>query len=107
MCRSHVPTTLHTGARTPGATLASGRHSQDDDTQQNKQEQQQCFEQACQDSPFIMHASRTANSSSADPPGAVVMSCFQFVAIGCYAAPKGCCPEVARRFTGLEFDISE
>ncbi len=51
-----------------------------------------------------MHASRTANSSML--PDAV-MACFQFIAIGCYAAPKGCCPEVARRFTGLEFDVSE
>jgi hypothetical protein len=65
----------------------------------------QCFEQACQDAPFIMHASRTANSS-ADPQGAI-MACFEFVAIGCYAAPKGCCPQVARHFTGLEFAISE
>lgn len=64
---------------------------------------QQCFEQPCQDSPFMMHASKTANSSIPD----AVMSCFQFVSIGCYAAPKGCCPEVARRFTGLEFDVSK
>lgn len=63
----------------------------------------QCFEQACQDAPFNMHASRTVNDSNAS----IIMTCFEFVAIGCYAAPKGCCPEVARRFTGLEFDISE
>lgn len=63
----------------------------------------QCFEQPCQDAPFNMHASRTANSSLPD----AVMACFKFISIGCYAAPKGCCPEVARRFTGLEFDISE
>jgi hypothetical protein len=51
----------------------------------------------------MMHASKTANSSMPD----AVMSCFQFVSIGCYAAPKGCCPEVARRFTGLQFDVSK
>lgn len=75
---------------------AAAAESQDDP--------QQCFEQPCQDAPFNMHASRNANSSSI--PGAV-MACFQFISIGCYAAPKGCCPAVARRFTGVEFDISE
>lgn len=66
-------------------------------------DQQQCFEEDCRSSPFMMHASSTSNGSEPD----TVVSCFQFVAIGCYAAPKGCCPMVARRFTGMEFDISE
>lgn len=76
------------------ADLARGHGSSadDDDT---------CFEEDCRSSPFIMHASKTTNTSEE------VTSCFQFVAIGCYAAPKGCCPEVARRFSALEFAISE
>jgi len=61
-----------------------------------------CFEEDCRSSPFIMHASSTTNTSDGG-----VASCFKFVAIGCYAAPKGCCPAVARRFSGLEFAISE
>lgn len=61
----------------------------------------QCFEEDCRSSPFIMHAGKTTNTSGG------TTSCFQFVAIGCYAAPKGCCPLVARRFTALEFFISE
>ena len=60
-----------------------------------------CFEEDCRSSPFIMHASRSANVS-----GGGRASCFKFVAIGCYAAPKGCCPAVARRFSALEFDAS-
>ena len=62
-----------------------------------------CFEEDCRASPFIMHAGRTANGSA---PGST-LACFAFVAIGCYAAPKGCCPMVARRFSGIEFDVSE
>jgi hypothetical protein len=86
----------HAGARGPtplawAAAAAAGASAQ------------QCFEQPCQDAPFNMHASRTGNSSMPD----ATMACFQFVSIGCYAAPKGCCPEVARRFTGVEFDISK
>lgn len=61
-----------------------------------------CFEEDCRSSPFIMHASRTLNTT-----GGGRASCFKFVAIGCYAAPKGCCPNVARRFTALAFDVSE
>eukprot|EP00878_Enallax_costatus_P001235 GHUV01001378.1.p1 GENE.GHUV01001378.1~~GHUV01001378.1.p1 ORF type:complete len:664 (+),score=239.16 GHUV01001378.1:126-1994(+) len=49
-----------------------------------------------------MHASRTVNDTTTD----TTMSCFKFVAIGCYAAPKGCCPNIARRFTGLQFEIN-
>ena len=61
-----------------------------------------CFEEDCRSSPFIMHASRTLNTTDGGRA-----SCFKFVAIGCYAAPKGCCPNVARRFTALAFDVSE
>lgn len=61
-----------------------------------------CFEEDCRSSPFIMHASRSFNTS-----GGGAASCFKFVAIGCWAAPKGCCPAVARRFSALEFPISE
>ena len=60
-----------------------------------------CFEEDCRSSPFIMHASKTTNTSDG------VKACFQFVAIGCYASPKGCCPMVARRFSALEFLVSE
>jgi hypothetical protein len=66
-------------------------------------EDAQCFEEDCRSSPFIMHASSSTNGSQEG----TVRSCFQFVAIGCYAAPKGCCPEVARRFNGIQFDISK
>lgn len=61
-----------------------------------------CFEEDCRSSPFMMHASRAANASDGGRS-----YCFKFVAIGCYAAPKGCCPAVARRFSGLSFDASE
>jgi hypothetical protein len=61
-----------------------------------------CFEDDCRASPFIMHPSRRGNAT-----GGGTVSCFKFVAIGCYAAPKGCCPAVARRLSALEFAISE
>lgn len=61
-----------------------------------------CFEESCNASPFIMIPSRTANGSQP----ATTLKCFKFVTIGCYASPKGCCPAVARRFTGVSFDTS-
>ncbi|KAF8065479.1 hypothetical protein HT031_003080 [Scenedesmus sp. PABB004] len=61
-----------------------------------------CFEEDCRSSPFIMHPARQGNGSA----NGTVEACFAFVAIGCYASPKGCCPAVARRFTGLEFSIN-
>lgn len=61
-----------------------------------------CFEEDCRSSPFIMHASRTVNGT-----GGGRASCFKFVAISCYASPKGCCPNIARRFSAVAFDISE
>jgi hypothetical protein len=64
----------------------------------------QCFEEDCRGSPFIMHASRTVNLTGSSRGIAV---CFAFVAIGCWAAPKGCCPMVARKFRALEFAVSE
>jgi hypothetical protein len=64
----------------------------------------QCFEEDCRGSPFLMHASRTVNLTGSSQGVAV---CFAFVAIGCWAAPKGCCPMVARKFRALEFAVSE
>jgi hypothetical protein len=63
----------------------------------------QCFEEDCRTSPYIMHFSSNKNTTEG---GSAV--CFKFVSVGCWASGgKGCCVEIARKLTRLEFDASK